>query len=151
VGDMGSARQGYKIGKSGWGWFYGNQICLASKQDFMEGKGELDPWLPKGINKTPWAPKEGWWFIQSLESRWQEGEAPGGSRRSSQVLELPRRWPRPCPSRHGWPCEVKPWWSSEAHVLIPSRQLYTLHSMVFSLIWSTSMSALFICIASICF
>jgi hypothetical protein len=31
-----------------------------------------------------------------------------------RVLELPRRWLRPCPSHHGWPCVVKPWWSSEA-------------------------------------
>jgi hypothetical protein len=27
---------------------------------------------------------------------------------------LPRRWLRPCPSHHGWPCVVKPWWSSGA-------------------------------------
>jgi hypothetical protein len=36
----------------------------------------------------------------------------------------------PCPSRHGWPCVVKPWWSSGAHALIPSRQLYILNLMV---------------------
>jgi hypothetical protein len=47
-------------------------------------------------------------------SRRDEGEAPGGSRRPPRVLELPRRWLRPCPSRHGWPCVVKPWWSSGA-------------------------------------
>jgi hypothetical protein len=41
-----------------------------------------------------------------------------GSRRPRQVLELPRRWFRPCPSRHGWPCVVKPWWSSGATPLI---------------------------------
>jgi hypothetical protein len=66
--------------------------------------------------------------IHSSESRRHEGEAPGASRRPPQVLELSRRWPRPCPSRHGWPCVVKPWWSSRAHVL--SRQLYILHPMV---------------------
>jgi hypothetical protein len=52
--------------------------------------------------------------IHSSESRRDEGEAPGGSRRPPQVLELPRRWLRPCPSRHGCPCVVKPWWSSGA-------------------------------------
>jgi hypothetical protein len=36
------------------------------------------------------------------------------NRRPPRVLELPRRWLRPCPSRHGWPCLVKPWWSSGA-------------------------------------
>jgi hypothetical protein len=65
--------------------------------------------------------------IHSSESH-RHKEAPGGSRRPLQVLELPRRWPRPCPSHHGWPCVVKPWWSSGAHVLIPSRQLYILNS-----------------------
>jgi hypothetical protein len=68
--------------------------------------------------------------IHSLESRRHEGEASGGSRRLPQVLELPRRWPRPCLSHHGWPYVVKPWWSSGAHALIPSRQLYILHLMV---------------------
>jgi hypothetical protein len=48
------------------------------------------------------------------QSRRDEGEAPGGSRRPPRVLELPRRWLRPCPSQHGWPCVVKPWWSSGA-------------------------------------
>jgi hypothetical protein len=53
-------------------------------------------------------------WIHSSESRRHEGEAPGGSRRSSQVLELLRRCLRPCPIHHGWPCVVKPWWSSGA-------------------------------------
>jgi hypothetical protein len=68
--------------------------------------------------------------IHSSESRQHEGEALEGSRQPPQVLESPRRWLRPCPSHHGWPCVVKPWWSSGAHVLVPSRQLYILHSMV---------------------
>jgi hypothetical protein len=52
--------------------------------------------------------------IHSSESRLDEGEAPEGSRRPPRVLELPRRWLRTCPSHHGWPCVVKPWWSSGA-------------------------------------
>jgi hypothetical protein len=52
--------------------------------------------------------------IHSSERCWQEGKEQGGRRRSSQVLELPRRWHRPCPRCHGWPCVVKPWWSSGA-------------------------------------
>jgi hypothetical protein len=63
--------------------------------------------------------------IHSSERRQHEGEAPRGSRRPPQVLELPRRWLRLDPSRHGWPCVVKPWWSSgavprfiKAHVLL---------------------------------
>jgi hypothetical protein len=42
------------------------------------------------------------------------GKAPRGSRRQPQVLNLPRRWIRLDPSRHVWPCMVKPWWSSGA-------------------------------------
>jgi hypothetical protein len=63
--------------------------------------------------------------IHSSESRQHEGEAPGGSRRPPQFLELPRRWLKLDPSLHGWPCVVKPWWSSgaglrfiKAHVLL---------------------------------
>jgi hypothetical protein len=52
--------------------------------------------------------------IHSSERRRDEGEAPRGSRRPPRVLELHRRWLRTCPSRHGWPCVVKPWWSSGA-------------------------------------
>jgi hypothetical protein len=52
--------------------------------------------------------------IHSSESCRHEGEVLGGSRRLPQVLELPRRWLRLDPSRHGWPCVVKAWWSSGA-------------------------------------
>jgi hypothetical protein len=52
--------------------------------------------------------------IHSAVSCRGEGEALGGSRRPPQVLELPRGWLRPCPSRHGWPYVVKQWWSSGA-------------------------------------
>jgi hypothetical protein len=52
--------------------------------------------------------------IHSSERHRHEGEAPGGSQRPSQVLELPRRWLRLDRSRHGWPCVMKPWWSSGA-------------------------------------
>jgi hypothetical protein len=52
--------------------------------------------------------------IHSSKSRRDEGEAPGGSRRPPRDLELLRRWLRPCPSCHGWPYVVKPWWSSGA-------------------------------------
>jgi hypothetical protein len=65
--------------------------------------------------------------IHSSESRQHEEEAPEGSRRPPQVLELPRRCLKPCPSHHGWPCVVNPWWSSGAHALTPSRQLCILH------------------------
>jgi hypothetical protein len=50
-------------------------------------------------------------FIRESPTR---GEAPGGNRQPPQVLELPRRWLRLDPSHHGWPCVVKPWWSSRA-------------------------------------
>jgi hypothetical protein len=88
-----------------------------------------DALCPVLLNKLP-LPLPAAISIHSSESRQHEGEAPGGSRRPPQVLELPWRWPRPCPSHHGWPYVVKPWWSSRAHALIPSRQLYTRHSMV---------------------
>jgi hypothetical protein len=68
---------------------------------------------PRSYNLLPLPPPAAT-SIHSLESRRGEGEAPGGSRRPPWVLELPRRWLRPCPSRHGWPCVVKPWWSSGA-------------------------------------
>jgi hypothetical protein len=50
-------------------------------------------------------------FIREPPTR---GEAPGGNWRPLQVLKLLRRWLRLDPSHHGWPCVVKPWWSSGA-------------------------------------
>jgi hypothetical protein len=47
---------------------------------------------------------------RAVETKEKHREEADGRR----VLELPRRWLRPCPSRHGWPCVVKPWWSSRA-------------------------------------
>jgi hypothetical protein len=47
--------------------------------------------------------------IHSLESRRDEGEAPGGSRRPLQVLEFPRRWLRLNHNHHSWPYVVKLW------------------------------------------
>jgi hypothetical protein len=44
-------------------------------------------------------------FIREPPTR---GEAPGGRRRPPQVLKLPRRWPRTCPSRHGGVPEPMP-------------------------------------------
>jgi hypothetical protein len=41
-----------------------------------------------------------------------ETGAPGGSWCPPRVLELPGRWLLLDPSCHGWPCVVKPWWSS---------------------------------------
>jgi hypothetical protein len=93
--------------------------------------------------------------IQSSESHRDEGEAPGGSRRPPQVLELPRRWPRTCPSRHGWPCVVKPWWSSGAATWIRqvvctfNIQWWYISIFVFTLIYYELF--LFICVATICF
>jgi hypothetical protein len=155
MGDMVLARQGYKIGKSGRGWFYGNQVPISPKEDLVQGKAENAPRLPKGINTTPWAPKEGDQSIHSSESRRHKGEVPGGSRWPPQVLELPRRWPRPCPSRHGWPCVVKQWWSSGAATWI--RQVVCTFNirwwyksiLVFTLIYYEW--CLFICVATICF
>jgi hypothetical protein len=60
VGDMALARQGYKTGKSGRGWFYGHQVPFSPEEDPVQGKVQHAPRLPKGINTTPWAPKEGW-------------------------------------------------------------------------------------------
>jgi hypothetical protein len=92
--------------------------------------------------------------IHSSESRRDEGEAPGGSRRPPQVLRLLRRWPRPCPSRHGWPCVVKPWWSSGASTWIRqvvctvNIQWWYKSILVFTLIYYEL--CLFICIATTC-
>jgi hypothetical protein len=88
------------------------------------------------------------------QSRRHEGEAPGGSRRPPQVLELLRRWPRPCPSRHGWPCMGKPWWSSGTATCI--RQVVCTFNirwwyksiLVFTLIYYEL--CLFICVATTC-
>jgi hypothetical protein len=60
MGDMVSARQGYKTEKSGRGWFYGNQVPFSPKEDLVQGKVEHASRLPKGINTIHWAPKEGW-------------------------------------------------------------------------------------------
>jgi hypothetical protein len=53
-------RKGCESGKSGRGWFYGNQVAFSPKEDLTEGKVENAPRLPKGINTTSWVPKEGW-------------------------------------------------------------------------------------------
>jgi hypothetical protein len=60
VGDMVPARKGCESGKSGRGWFYGNQVPFSPKEDLMQGKVEHAPRLPKGINTPPWEPKEMW-------------------------------------------------------------------------------------------
>jgi hypothetical protein len=60
VGDMVPARKGCESGKSGWGWFYGNQVPFSPKEDLVQGKVEHAPTLPKGINTPPWDPKERW-------------------------------------------------------------------------------------------
>jgi hypothetical protein len=60
VGDMMPARKGWELGKSGRVWFYGNQVHFSPKEDLVQGKVEDAPRLPKGINTTLWAPKEGW-------------------------------------------------------------------------------------------
>jgi hypothetical protein len=53
VGDMAPARKDCESGKSGRGWFYGNQVCLSPKEDLMQGKVEHAPRHPKDINTTP--------------------------------------------------------------------------------------------------
>jgi hypothetical protein len=78
----------------------------------------------------------------------------GGSRRTLQILELPRRWPRTCPSRHGCPYMVKPWWNFGAtpciHQGICTFNIRWWYNRILSLLWVTSMRALFICVDSIC-
>jgi hypothetical protein len=103
VGDMASARQGYKTGKSGRGWFYRNQVPFSPKEDLVQGKVEHAPRLPKGINTTPWAPKEGW-SIHPSTGTWRNlGESDDDRRESSKLF---RRWPRPTlaamAALHGW-------------------------------------------------
>jgi hypothetical protein len=73
-----------------------------------------DPLLPQVLVYLLPLPPPVATSIHSSESHRDEGEAPGGSWRPPRVLELPKRWLRPCPSHHGWPCVVKPWWSSRA-------------------------------------
>jgi hypothetical protein len=117
VGDVALARKAYKTGKSGQGWFYGNQVLFSPKEDLVQGKVEHARRLPKGINTTPWAPKEGGSIHPFIREPRDEGEASGRSRRPQQVLELPRRWPRPCLAAmfspawwsHGGVLEPMPW------------------------------------------
>jgi hypothetical protein len=54
-------RQGRAANQEKFGrcWVYGNQIRFSPKEDLVQGKLEDAPRLPKGINTTPWAPKEG--------------------------------------------------------------------------------------------
>jgi hypothetical protein len=53
------ARKGCESGKYVRDRFYGNQVPFSPKEDVVQGKVEHAPRLPKGINTTPWAPKEG--------------------------------------------------------------------------------------------
>jgi hypothetical protein len=93
--------------------------------------------------------------IHSLGSSRHEGEAPGGSRRPPQVLELPERWLRSCPSRHGWPCVVKPWRSSGAmpwiHQGICTFDIRWWYKSILILTLIYYELCLFICVATICF
>jgi hypothetical protein len=114
VGDMVPARKGCESGKSGRGWFYGNQVPFSPKEDLVQGKVEHAPRLPKGINTPPWAPKEGWSihpFIREPPTRRRS------TRRKPPATASPRSR-----LRHGlglpyppWPpCTVEPWRSYEA-------------------------------------
>jgi hypothetical protein len=67
----------------------------------VQGKLEHALRLPKGINTSPWAPMEVLSVHPFIIEPPTRGEAPGGSRRPPQVLELSSRWLRPYPSRHG--------------------------------------------------
>jgi hypothetical protein len=53
------AKKSCESGKSGRGRFYGNQVPFSPKEDLVQGKVEHAPRLPKGINTTSWALKEG--------------------------------------------------------------------------------------------
>jgi hypothetical protein len=64
------------------------------------------PLLPKVLVYLLPQPPPAATSIHSSESHQDKGEAPGGNRRPPQVLEFPRRWLRPCPSHHSWPCVV---------------------------------------------
>jgi hypothetical protein len=92
VGDMVPARKGCESGKSGRGWFYGNQVPFSPKEDLVQGKLEHAPRLPKGINTPPWAPKEGRSIHPSTGTRRNQGDSDDGRRESSKSS---RRWPRP--------------------------------------------------------
>ena len=90
---MASARKGCETGKSGRGWFYGNQVCFSPKEDLVQGKVEHAPRLPKGINTTPLAPKGGDPIHPELdENLGLRPEGDDGRRKSSRV---PRKWLRP--------------------------------------------------------
>jgi hypothetical protein len=83
VGDMAPARKGWESGKSGQGWFYGNQVCFSPKEDLVQNKVEHAPRNPKDINTTPRHPK--------MVTHWHLfiGEPP----------EITTRWMTPMPCR----------------------------------------------------
>jgi hypothetical protein len=86
VGDMASARQDYKTGKSERGWFYGNQVPFSPQEDLVQGKVEHAPRLPKGISTTPWVPKEGWSIHPSTGTRRNLGDSDDGRHESSKLF-----------------------------------------------------------------
>jgi hypothetical protein len=104
-GRYGTDKEGLRIRKIWTRLILWKPNSLLSQGRFRARQGGVCPRLPKGINTTPWVPKD--WSIHSSESRRHEGEAPDGSRRPPQVLELPRRWPRPCLAAMVGPA----WWS----------------------------------------
>lgn len=140
MGDMTSTRKGCETGKSGRGWFYGNLVCLTPKQRSRGTQGEARPkarlgykYNPLGVPRTSIDPS-----ITREPPNW--GTHTGGSRRPPSST-LPRRWLRLDPSRHGWPCVVKPWWDSgavpwciKAHYIE-----WWYQSNLVSLLWSTLM------------
>jgi hypothetical protein len=157
VGDMVPARKGCESWKSGRGWFYGNQVPFSPKEDLVQGKVEHAPRLPNGINTTSWASKEGWSIHPSIHQRAantkkKHRKEADGRRKSSSclgdvlshalaIMVGPVWW------IHGGVPEPMPWLHQDNCAFYIDGDI----NHVFSLLWSTSMIALSICVASICF
>jgi hypothetical protein len=113
-GRYGAGKEGLRIRKIWTRLILWKPSPLLSQGRSRARQGVARPKAPQGHKYTPWEPKESWSIHPFITEPPTRGEAPGGSRRPPRVIKLPRRWLRLDPSHHGWPCVVKPWWSSGA-------------------------------------
>jgi hypothetical protein len=113
-GRYGAVKEGLRIRKIWTRLILWKPSSLLSQGRSRARQGGARPKAPQGHKYTPLGAQGG--VInpsihqKAAEMKEKHREEADGRR----VLVLPRRWLRPCPSHHGWPCMVKTWWSSGA-------------------------------------
>jgi hypothetical protein len=151
-GRYGAGKEGLRIKKIWRRLILWKPSSLLSQGRSRARQGGARPKAPQGHKYTPLDDQGGVINPSSHQRAAETKEKHREEADGRRVLELPRRWLRPCPSRHGWPCVVKPWWSSGAatrirQVVVPSTfgdVTISCHTLIYYEL------CLFICVATIC-